>query len=199
MKKVADVAAYIESHNEWREVLEVLRTIIQETELVETIKWGAPVYTIGGKNVVGLGAFKQYAGLWFFNGALLADKKQKLINAQEGKTKALRQWRLSGMADVDKQLIRAYLNEAIDLEKSGKRVKKAKPVTQVDIPTELQAAFAKDNQLAESFAAFTPYKQKEFAEHIASAKREATRLNRLEKCIPLIHDGVGLHDKYRNC
>ena len=60
-----------------------------ETELLETIKWGVPVYTLNDKNVLGMGAFKSYVGIWFFQGAFLDDPQKKLINAQEGKTKAL--------------------------------------------------------------------------------------------------------------
>jgi len=69
--------------------------------MTETIKWSAPVYTFEGKNLVGLGAFKSYVGLWFFQGSLLNDKKKKLINAQEGKIKALRQWRFNSVKEIE--------------------------------------------------------------------------------------------------
>jgi uncharacterized protein YdeI (YjbR/CyaY-like superfamily) len=68
--------------------------------MTETVKWGVPVYTIEGKNIVGIAGFKAYVGLWFFQGAMLKDKKKKLINAQDGKTKALRQCRLNSVKEI---------------------------------------------------------------------------------------------------
>ncbi len=52
---------------------------------------------------------------------------------------------------------------------------------------------------AVKFKAFTSSRQRELAEHISFAKREATKQSRIEKIVPMILDGVGLHDKYRNC
>ncbi|MEP1741641.1 MAG: DUF1801 domain-containing protein [Kangiellaceae bacterium] len=198
MKKIASVDEFILKHANWQPVLLILRRILQKTDLQETIKWGAPVYTLSGKNVVGIGAFKSYAGLWFFNGALLNDEQGKLINAQEGKTKAMRQWRFADVKELEQDLVESYILEAIELQKAGKIVAESPSVDKVEIPRELQAALDQSEQLSVKFSNFTPYKQKEFAEHIGSAKREATRMTRLEKCIFLIEKGVGLNDQYRN-
>ena len=198
MRKITNFEAYIEAHPDWCELLVRLRDLLMKTELQETIKWGAPVYTLNGKNLVGLGAYKQYAGLWFFNGVLLEDKESKLVNAREGKTKSMRQWRFSNASDIDDKLILAYINETIALQKAGKTIEK-QPTKVMQIPQELEAAFGEDANLEKSFADFSPYKQKEFAEHISSAKRDTTRMSRLQKCIPMILAGVGLNDKYRNC
>ncbi len=199
MKKIASVDEFIQKHADWQPVLLILRRILQKTELQETIKWGAPVYTLSGKNVVGIGAFKSYAGLWFFNGALLEDKTNQLVNAQEGKTKAMRQWRFAELSELDEALIKTYVDEAIELQRAGIQVAIAKPSKTFDIPDELKSALQSDNQLSIKFKALTPYKQKEYAEFIGSAKREVTRKNRLDKCMSLIIKGVGLNDKYRNC
>jgi uncharacterized protein YdeI (YjbR/CyaY-like superfamily) len=199
VKKVANVDDYVEKHSEWKSILLPLRKILKNTQMEETIKWGAPVYTLSGKNVVGIGAFKSYAGLWFFNGTLLNDKNNKLVNAQEGKTKSMRQWRFTKLDELDEMLVEKYVAESIELEKAGKKILNAKPTKKIEIPFELESALLNDEQLSIQFNLLTPYKQKEFAEHIDSAKRKATRLSRLEKCIPLILKGIGLHDKYRNC
>ena len=199
MAKIHDVEQYIQSHGKWATLLNRLRDIILSCDLMETIKWGAPVYTFEGKNIVGLGAFKSYAGLWFFNGALLKDKQQVLMNAQEGKTRAMRQWRFANENKIETKLVKSYLNEAIQLQREGKSVTRAKPSTVLQIPKELAEVFATDKELALLFADFTAYKQKEFIEHISSAKQDKTRVRRLEKCLPLIRQGVGLHDKYRDC
>ena len=62
---------YVEIHQNWQEELSVLRKMLLSTELEEEIKRGAPVYTLQGKNVIGLVAFKNHCALWFFNGASL--------------------------------------------------------------------------------------------------------------------------------
>ena len=89
----ARVAAWLEKHQQWQAHLTKLRDILLSTELTETVKWGSPTYTLEGKNVISLAAFKNHCGLWFHQGVFLKDAGKKLVNAQDGKTKALRQWR----------------------------------------------------------------------------------------------------------
>lgn len=198
MQRYESVDAYIDGHPEWHDELVKLRDILNSTELVETVKWGAPCYTINGKHVVGLGAFKNFVSLWFFQGVFLKDQKQVLINAQEGRTKGLRQWRFEAIKDIKPRNIMTYVNEAIELQKQGKEIKpdRSKPV---EVPLELQQALDKNKQLRLKFDKFTKGRQREFAEHIASAKRAETKQARLDKITPMILDGVGLNDKYRNC
>jgi len=193
------IEAYFEQEHPFKEALLKLRAVFKETELVETFKWNAPVYTIDDKNVAGLARFKNHFGVWFFNGALLKDPENRLHNAQEGKTKALRQMRFETESEIDSKILKAYLKEAITNQKKGLKIKAAKPVKKVSIPVELKAAFSKNAALQKAFNALTPGRQKEYAEHIGSAKQEKTRLSRLEKATPLILEGKGLHDKYKNC
>jgi uncharacterized protein YdeI (YjbR/CyaY-like superfamily) len=193
---VKSVDQYILNHLARKVELEALRGILLKVDLVEEVKWGAPVYTVAGKNIVGIGAFKSYVGLWFYQGALLADKDKVLINAQEGKTKALRQWRFTSISDINSELIKLYLLEAIKNSKEGRVIKPVKPQEAI-IPPELVNLLESDNTLKSRFTSFTPYKQKEFAEYIIEAKRTATKEARLERIKPMILKGVGLHDKYR--
>lgn len=109
MKKVSSVEEYIEINAHFAEELSKLREIINSTELKETIKWSAPTYTLDGKNVIGLGAFKNHFGIWFFQGVFLKDEANLLVNAQENKTKALRQMRFESMADINKSAILNYV------------------------------------------------------------------------------------------
>lgn len=199
MKESSKIEQYFEEAHLFKNELLTLRSVFKQTELVETFKWNSPVYTINGKNVAGLGKFKHHFGVWFFNGALLKDHRNKLHNAQEGKTKALRQMRYETKSDIDTTLLLDYLNEAIANQKNGLEIKTAKPVKHVEIPAELKAAFTENKALQNAYEALTPGRQKEYAEHISSAKQEKTRLSRLEKAMPLILDGKGLHDKYKNC
>lgn len=182
-------------NGQWPDELELLKSIINKTGLVETTKWGGIAYTYNGKNVLGIGGFKDYFTIWFFKGVFLKDESKVLVNAQEGVTKSLRQWRFASKEEVNEKLVLQYINEAIEVEKAGLAIKpEKKPFT---IPERLQAELDTSPAFAEAFAKFSPYKQKEFAEQIETAKQEKTILARLEKIKPLILQGIGLNDKYR--
>ena len=197
MQRAKSVNNYMEEHPKWLKELEQLRDIMTSIpELDETVKWGAPVYTVNGKNVVGLGAFKSYVGLWFFQGALLNDPKRVLVNAQEGKTMAMRQWRFQSLEEMDTSLISQYVKEAVENRKQGKEIKPKKK-TGVDVPRLLENTLKDDKDLEEAFSKLSPSKQREFAEYITEAKQETTKRRRLEKIIPMILNGVGLNDQYR--
>ena len=186
---------YIVKNSTYTKELNHLRNVLLTCNLKETIKWGIPVYAFDGKNVVGLSAFKGYFGLWFYQGALINDTKNKLVNAQEGKTQAMRHWRFESADEIDEKLIKVYVQNSIDNFKSGKEIKpQKKPLI---IPNELKEALASDNDLGNFFDGLSLTYKREFAEYIGNAKREETRKNRLEKIIPMIREGKGLNDKYR--
>lgn len=198
MKRHKTVDEYIDAADDWQAELKQLRKILNATPLTETVKWGGPCYTYDGKNVVGIGAFKSYFGLWFHQGALLTDKKKVLINCQEGKTKALRQWRMNSKKEIDAKTIKEYVKEAIENQHKGVEIKadRSKPVV---VPKELKSAFTKNKKAHASFKGLTKGKQREYAEYVSDAKREETKLKRIEKILPMIVAGKGLNDKYRNC
>ena len=171
-----------------------MRELLTSTELQEEIKWGAPVYTLDNKNIVGIGAFKNHCSLWFFQGALLQENTSLLENAQEGKTKALRQIRFSKGEELPVDELQRYVLEAIQNQKEGKEIKPVKNI-EVQIPNELTKAFAKDPALEVSFQELNPGRQKEYCEYVASAKREATKISRIEKIAPMIKIAAGLIDQ----
>jgi len=109
MPRAATVNDYIDAHPDWADTLTRLREILNATELEETIKWGAPCYTADNKNIVGLAAFKNHVGLWFHQGALLSDPEGVLTNAQEGKTKAMRHWRITTSKDIKARAIASII------------------------------------------------------------------------------------------
>lgn len=184
-----------DKNNSWLEELEFLKSIIVKTELEETSKWGGIVYVLNGKNVIGIGGFKNYFAIWFFNGVLLEDKKKLLVNAQEGVTKALRQWRFKSKEEVNEGDVLNYIKEAIENEKRGKT---SKPEKKMPILSEFfQKELIANQKLAAAFQKFSAYKQYEFMEYIESAKREETKRSRIDKIIPMILDSIGLNDKYR--
>jgi uncharacterized protein YdeI (YjbR/CyaY-like superfamily) len=195
MNKISAVDDYMENTTHWCEGLRELRRLLLASGLEETVKWGAPCYTRNGKNVVGLGAFKSYFGLWFHQGVLLPDPNRVLINAQKGKTKALRQWRFTDQT-IDVETVASYLEAAIEVHDRGELVgpERDRPV---EIPIELERALDRDPEAAAAFADLTPGKRREYAGHIREAKRADTKHRRIEKILPMIHSGVGLLDRYR--
>ena len=194
-----DVTNYIEKKEKWKTELELLRKTLLSTKMEETIKWGAPTYVYKGKNVVGLAAFKNYCGLWFFQGSLLKDSHKVLMNAQEGKTKAMLQWRFFTLDDIDVKLIKTYVLEAKQNVDEGKEIKPDRTKKELIIPELLQNTLNTNADFKSQFETFTLSKKREYADYISEAKREATKQKRLEKIIPMILNGVGLYDKYKNC
>lgn len=191
------VEAYIEHHEKWTEGLTMLRSFLLSTELEEALKWNSPVYTLNGKNVIGLGAFKHHFGIWFFNGVFLKDEHQLLEQAQD-KTKSLRQMRFTSVSEINKTAVISYVKEAIENQKLGKILKPEKK-TDITIPELLDVLLKSNTELQEKFNSLAPYKQREYAEYIETAKREITKQSRLDKITPMIIQGLGLNDKYKNC
>lgn len=193
---VKSAEEYIENHPHWQTELESLREMLHATELTETIKWGVPVYTFLGKNIVGTAAFKNHIALWFYQGALLKENTDLLINAQEGKTKALRQIRFEKGDPINSELLRNYVLEAIQNQREGKEIKPERHQN-VEIPEELNHIFKANPNLNEAFEQLTTARQREYCEYIATAKRDATKQTRIEKITPMILFGKGLNDQYK--
>lgn len=189
------VESYLEKHPDKRLLLDRLISLLRSTSLEETIKWGMPTYTMDGKNLIGVAAFKSHVALWFHQGVFLKDPRKVLVNAQEGKTKALRHWKFQSLNEIDEKAVSVYIEEAIENHKNGKELKPEKK--SIALPEELNRAFKEVEGLKVAFFSLTPGKQKEYAEYIAEAKREGTRRSRLERSIPMIQDGVGLNDRYK--
>lgn len=195
-KMKSAIPTLIGKYPQWKAHLLILQQCALECGLEETIKWGMPTFTKNGRNIVAIGAFKAYAGLWFFNGSFLADKDRVLINAQQGKTRALRQWRFTEGEKIPKAKVKAYLKEAIRNEENGLAIR-PKKTTRVSVPMELKEALGQHPEAAELFKALSPAHRREYAEHVAEAKQEATRVRRAEKCIRLILQKDTLHGKYK--
>lgn len=199
MTDAAIIEAYFQKNQPYKEGILKLREIVKTTELEETLKWGAPIYTINNKNVIGILAFKNHFGLWFYHGALLKDPNQVLKNAQEGKTKFMRHWIFNDIADINKDFILAYINEAILLQKKNliPKTQRTKKNKIVEVPEMLREALKHNLKAKRIFDTLSPYIQKEYCEYIATAKQEKTKQSRLKKSLDLIADGKGLNDAYR--
>jgi uncharacterized protein YdeI (YjbR/CyaY-like superfamily) len=196
--KASTVEEYIDSKESWREALLLLREIFLESELSESVKWGMPVYTLKNKNVAGFSAFKSHVGIWFYQGVFLKDPENNLVNAQEGVTKGMRQWRFESVEEIrsSREMISKYLHEAAENQKKGKRIAPARD-RKTEIPAELQHAFSEHQGLRGKFDALTPGKQREYANYVSEAIKPATRQRRTEKIIPLILKGIGMNERYK--
>ncbi len=171
-----------------------LQEIARSCGLVETIRWGKPCFTFHGRNVVLIQPFKNYIALLFFQGALLNDDGGHLSRVGEF-MEAPRQFRFSSLAEIARSRsdIRAYVEQAVELERSGARVER-KQASELAFPEELKAKLAADPALHKAFAALTPGRRKGYVYQIAAAKQSATRASRVDKYRPRILAGKGLHD-----
>lgn len=180
-------------HN-WREELEMLRQIVLETGLTEEIKWGAPVYTHKGKNIVSVVALKESANIGFFKGVLLTDKHK--ILQQQGNLQSDRIIIFTNVKDIEKvkDVLKEYVLEAIEIEESGKKVEFKK--NPEPIPNELLEAFEQDPAFKKAFYALTAGRQRGYIIHFSQPKQSQTRIGRIEKYKEQIFNGIGLNDKY---
>ncbi len=184
--------------NTWAAELAALRGLVLEAGLAEECKWGVPCYTFGHDekrgNVVLIHSFKEYCALLFFKGALLKDAKGILIQQTEN-VQAARQLRFTDVRDIVKlkTTIKAYLQEAIAVEKAGLKVTK-KETAEFAMPEEFQAKLDVSPALKTAFEALTPGRQRAYLLHFAAAKQSKTREARIEKCTPQILSGKGLLD-----
>lgn len=178
----------------WSAEFAALRQLCLASGLNEELKWGQACYDLDGRNVVLIHGFKDYCALLFMKGALLKDPKVILIQ-QTKNVQAARQIRFASLADINKQkaAVKAYLTEAIAVEKSGVKVQ-MKSAAQFDVPEEFLKPLDDDPKLAEAFHALTPGRQKGYLLHFAGAKQSATRAARVEKHVPRILKGLGLDD-----
>ena len=122
------VDAVLSKAKKWREEFERLRNVILESQLTEELKWGNPCYSFDGKNVVLIHGFKEYCALLFFKGALLKDPRGILIQQTEN-VQAARQIRFTGVREIVQMepVLKAYVRQAIEVEKAGLKVKLKKP------------------------------------------------------------------------
>jgi uncharacterized protein YdeI (YjbR/CyaY-like superfamily) len=178
----------------WGAEYAALRQLCLASGLNEELKWGQACYDLNGSNVVLIHGFKNYCALLFMKGALLKDPKVILIQ-QTRNVQAARQIRFASLADIDKQKapVKAYIKEAIAIERSGAKVK-MRSLAQFDVPEEFQKRLDDDSKLTKAFQALTPGRQKGYLLHFAGAKQSATRTARVEKHAPRILKGLGLDD-----
>jgi uncharacterized protein YdeI (YjbR/CyaY-like superfamily) len=186
---------YFDKAKKWQKELEQLRMIILDCGLTEELKWGVPCYTLQKSNIVLIHVFKEYCAILFFKGALLHDTNGILIRQTEN-VQAARQIRFTNVREIVKMksILKAYIYEAIEVEKAGLKVK-LKKTSAFKIPEEFQTKLEKIPGLKTAFNALTPGRQRAYLFYFSGAKQSKTRASRVEKYIRQILNGKGLDDQ----
>ncbi|HEX9015709.1 MAG TPA: DUF1801 domain-containing protein [Chloroflexota bacterium] len=178
----------------WHEESEKLRAIALDCGLTEELKWYKPCYTFQDSNVAIIQGFKEFCALMFFKGALLSDPNGILVKVGENSQSAS-QIRFTGVKEIVElePAIRAYINEAIEVEKSGLKVP-LKETSEYAVPEELQRMMDEAPALRAAFGALTPGRQRAYLLYFSAPKQSKTRTSRIEQSMPRILDGKGLND-----
>ncbi|WP_026695484.1 YdeI/OmpD-associated family protein [Peribacillus kribbensis] len=188
------VDAFMDKAKKWKDEYEMLRGIIIDTGLTEDFKWMHPCYTLEKKNIVLIHGFKEYCALLFHKGSLMKDPEGILIQQTEN-VQAARQIRFRNARQIAEMedTLKAYIQEAIEVEKAGLKVE-FKKHTEYSIPEELESKFAEMPDLKTAFEALTPGRQKAYLYYFSQPKQSKTRVSRVEKYVEQILDGKGLND-----
>ncbi len=185
---------YFSKAKKWQAEIKKLRMIILDCQLTEELKWGVPCYTFQKNNIVLIHVFKEYCALLFFKGALLNDTNGILIQ-QTKNTQAARQIRFISVQEIVKMkpILKAYVDEAIEVEKAGLKVD-LKKTTEFTIAEEFQKKLDEIPALKTAFKALTPGRQRAYLLHFSAPKQSKTREARIEKYREHILEGKGLED-----
>jgi uncharacterized protein YdeI (YjbR/CyaY-like superfamily) len=188
------VDVFLSKAEKWQEEFEKLRMITLDCQLTEELKWGKPCYTFQNSNIVLIHGFKEYCALLFVKGALLNDAKGILVTQTEN-TQAARQIRITNVREIVEMepILKAYINEAIEVEKAGLKVN-YKKTSEFVIPEEFQSKLDTNPALKTAFNALTPGRQRAYISYFSQPKQSKTRESRVEKWMQQILNGKGLND-----
>lgn len=185
---------YFNKATKWQDEIAKLRNIALDCGLTEELKWGCPCYTLNKSNIVLIHIFKEYCALLFFKGALLNDTHGILIQQTEN-VQAARQARFTNSLEITElePVVKAYIFEAIEVEKAGLTVE-LKKTREYPISQEFQTKLDTIPALKTAFEALTPGRQRGYLLYFSQAKQAKTREARVEKYISQIMSGKGLED-----
>jgi uncharacterized protein YdeI (YjbR/CyaY-like superfamily) len=188
------VDAYFSKTEKWREELETLRRILLDCPVTEEFKWRSPCYTFQKDNVVTIWGFKEYCSLSFFKGVLLKDTEGILVAPGEN-SRSVRMVKFTSVPEIVEMeaVLKDYVHEAIEVEKAGQKVDFRKD--DLVLPKELISKLDENPDLRAAFEALTPGRQRGYTLYFSQPKQSKTRLSRIEKYVPRILEGKGLHDR----
>lgn len=185
---------YFTKAKKWQEEIEQLRMIALECGLNEEVKWGCPCYKFQKHNIVLIHVFKEYCAFLFFKGSLLKDPKGILIQ-QTKNVQVPRQIRFTNLKEIVKMkaTLKAYIHEAIEVEKAGLKVE-LKKTSEFSMPEEFEKFLKNDPELKTAFKKLTPGRQRAYLLFFSAPKQSKTRESRIEKYYNAIINGKGLND-----
>ncbi len=185
---------FFDKADKWQDEYRKLRTIILDSVLTEELKWGVPCYTFQNGNVVLIHGFKEYCAILFINCALLKDPQGILVQ-QTQNVQAGRHVRFTNLQEIAgaEPVLRAYINEAIEIERAGLKVD-FKKTAEFNMPEEFVNKLDEVPGLQEAFEALTPGRQRGYLLYFSAPKQSKTREARIEKYVQPILNGKGLDD-----
>jgi uncharacterized protein YdeI (YjbR/CyaY-like superfamily) len=188
------VDAFISRAKQWQQEYGKMRAIALSSQLTEDMKWGCPCYTLGKSNIVLIHGFKDYCAFLFFKGALMQDPNGLLIQQTEN-VQSSRQIRFTSLQEIEKlePVLKAYIEKAIEVEKSGLKVEFKKP-SEYPVSEEFQLALDELPALKKAFYALTPGRQRAYLLFFAAPKQSKTREERVKKYLAQILSGKGMDD-----
>src|ERR1700722_812530 len=189
------VDTFIANAKNWQEELKKLRAILLDSELTEEFKWSQPCYTFQAKNVIVISGMKESCAFAFFKGALLKDVHGVL--GRPGQHSQSTRWvKFTSIREIAelKSVLKAYIREAIEIEKAGLKVK-LKKTSDLKFPEEFQIMLDEFPKFKAAFEALTPGRQRAYIYHFSAPKQSKTREARVQKLMPHILKGKGLLDK----
>jgi uncharacterized protein YdeI (YjbR/CyaY-like superfamily) len=180
-----------------RPILEKVRERVHAAapEADEAMKWGAPGFTVDGKILLVMAAFKAHAALNFWRGSEIGDASPKAgAMGQFGK--------LTGVADLpDDATMAALLSEAAALAATAPNPRKTRagPKPAPDMHPDFAAALDASPAAKAALDGFSPSARRDYLEWIADAKQDATRAKRVATAVEWLAEGKKRHWKYENC
>ena len=185
---------YIKQSKFWRDELIYLRNLVLSCALEEQFKWRGPCYTYQNKNLFLLVSFKAYCGFSFSKGALLKDDAKLLESAGEH-AQTVRMMKFQSIEEIQAKasIIKAYIQEAIEIEKAGTRVDFSAS-KKIETPEELKEAFHDNTQLEKAFKSLTPGRQRAYLIHFTGSAQSKTRKARIDRYASRILKGYGMND-----
>ena len=171
------------------------RVHVAAPEAEETMKWSSPTFTIDGKILLGMAAFKAHAALNFWRGQeLRGDAAKADAMGQFGK--------LTSLDDLppDRELD-ALIREGATLARTAPAPRKVKhePKPAAELHPEFADALKAHQKAKEVLENFSPSARREYIDWIAEAKQEKTRTKRIADAIEWLSEGKKRHWKYENC
>ena len=198
MSRDPRIDAYIEKAAPFaRPILEHVRERVHAAapEAEETMKWSAPSFTVEGKILLVMAAFKAHAALNFWRGQEIGgDSPKNGAMGQFGKLVS------AGDLPPDKELD-ALIREAAALAKTASAPRKVKhePKAATAMHPEFANALAKAPKAKAVLDGFPPSAQREYLDWISEAKQEGTRAKRIATAVEWLSEGKRRHWKYQNC